>query len=326
MKLQELFQKGASQTFKDFLDKNPELVRKYVDTSIVALNYVLVPVTTFVKHLLTVKGLDPNSEPGKQELLALLGVFEKFHQSEYDDDYDVSWVQKKFDKVREDARWGDLTQETFVGLTDISNLTRSESSGPFTIDQEVNQIAPVSAKREIPLIDEDQERENLKAELKSISQHADQYIKGEVATFNPGDALQQLVDIAQKAGVFDAKKEKTTKKKPGIKTTKKKLNKKITRKPTPGIKESVSTPVVNLDNPEDRKEFRAQLAGKAEKAQALTAKLVKMNLLPNDAVAIAEQVAQNMMLNDDALESLERVLDKMDKPQKSNFKGSFRRY
>lgn len=53
--------------FSDFLRKEkPVFVSKYVGVSIKAINYLIIPLTKFMEHLIEVKGLDPKAAPKKQ--------------------------------------------------------------------------------------------------------------------------------------------------------------------------------------------------------------------------------------------------------------------
>ena len=339
---------------KDFMFTKPELLKKYVDTSLLALNYLLIPVSAFTKHLLELQGLDPNTVPGQRELKALQAAFDKYHDDEYDTDYDASWVQKKFAKVREAGRWGDLTQETFVDLTDISNSPiRSESSGPFTIDDgrtvsttEVNQIAPECDKREISLDTSEgrrsfrervlsnygQERENLKTVLKDIVKKADQVIN-EGTEFNPGDALARLAkakEVLQGLKIADPiqqladaikEESKPSKKKTGVKISKKKLNK--------GAKVNRRAPTVTETQQYVAKKssLKESIKAKIARSQKLVNEMVTKGLVTDNKEAIQEQLQQVLLMNDDAVDALVRVVEKHFSPSTtaSKFTGSFRR-
>ena len=51
---------------KTFLTDNPELTQKYVDNSVTAISHLLGPLNVFMRHLLVVQGLDPDSNPGER--------------------------------------------------------------------------------------------------------------------------------------------------------------------------------------------------------------------------------------------------------------------
>jgi hypothetical protein len=230
--------------FKQFISGNPKLLKKYVSTGITALNYLIVPISGFAKHLLDIQDLDPNTVPGQKDLLALQNAFDRFHEEEYDSEYDLSWVQKKLDKVRESSRWGNITQETFVELTDLNQLPTDHGYGlPLTIGQTgantvaadlINQIASDCDKKDIPLdtkegrqayrarvISELQERDNLKEALGELVE--------KTAAKNLPDAINELAAAAKKFGILVQEKpeqsEKKNGKKAGVKISKKRLNK-----------------------------------------------------------------------------------------------------
>lgn len=222
----------------------PELMQKYVSTSVTALKYVLVPIKGFVKHLITIQGLDPDNSPRTRDLEDLRELLNTVHEEEYDSEYDVSWVQKKFSNVN--SKYGDLTEETFVDITDISRF--DDTSEPLTIDSaEVNQIAPECAKHEINIVgDEEQVRENYEDYLLVKPLTDDPETK-----FYSKDAIQQLVELANNLEKQKAKKTKKTKKS-GIKTSKKKLNKKVSSFKGPATKVAPA----ESDDPKFKGSFR----------------------------------------------------------------------
>lgn len=232
-----LFQKETNRLVKSFLEENPDLLHKYVDGSLVAISAVLAPLNVFMRHLLAVQGLDPDSVPGeKQRLLledALSNFFSKSHDEAFDSDYDVSWVQKKFEETRGKLGQLGLTKEKFMDLTDLSRLPTIGRTvvDPVTIDSgmdtlaEINQIAPEVPKKEIPLDTKEGRqsyRERVLNEAKSFLKEQARENNEEITEVG-GDAIQALRDalnnLEQNLEVSKAKKKK------GVKVSKKKMNK-----------------------------------------------------------------------------------------------------
>lgn len=345
--LSNFFQKETDRLLKDFLSNNPELLRKYVDGSLAAVTAILSPINGFMRHLLVVQGLDPDAVPGEKQrnLLheALTNFFSQKHEEDFDSDYDLSWVQQKFEGTRKKLGQLGFTKEQFVGLTDLSNLGMKPSS-PVAIDSgmdelaEFNQIAPETPKREIPLVAKEQERENL--------------------TEIGGDAIQALREAMQNV----EKNLAVSKKKKGIKVTKKKMNK-VTSKPkkvrrvidnTPQP-EGKSTLTVESDRvvrppstkapgrslgdiARDKKaqakaakeatpEFQAELKRKTARATELTNLMVQKGLVEEKSKG--DQIASMVNWSDNNFDALERVVYKYaptkDAVAENKFKGSFRR-
>ena len=118
--------KEATQFVKTFLQENPNLMKKYVDTSITVLSFLLVPLDVFLRHLLIVQGLDPNEIPGRRAAQQLrddmTSLLYKIHDKEYDTDFDLSWAMKRFEETRKVLQDRKLTEKQFKEFTDISNL------------------------------------------------------------------------------------------------------------------------------------------------------------------------------------------------------------
>lgn len=323
-KLLQPLQHKVADLFQD-----PKFVKKYVDAGVLALGYTLIPLDAFMKHLLTVQGLDPKSNPRSALLETFSSAFTARHADEYDSEYDLSWVHKKFKKIREDEKWGDLTQETFVELTDISKVDDAIDR-PLTVDPAyealANQIVPECEKRELPLFKPEQERENLKEateKLKKALKDVTSKLKEEVGSFDPGgNALDQLKDFITKThgeppALWPTKKpHASTTKKPGVKTTKKKLNKKtqkVARK--------------TLATAKDREAHRASVAKRYYEAQELVKGMVDKGLC--SLANVDDQIAHITLMPDDAVESLKRIIRDTHSTRTDtsshNFKGAFRR-
>ena len=293
---------------KTFLTDNPELTQKYVDNSVTAISHLLGPLNVFMRHLLVVQGLDPDSNPGERaarELQQAMSQAFTAHQKSYDDDYDFSWVQKRFDETRSHLKDLKLTKERYLDLTDLSKLpddrdeggdltlSRVANTAPYEVGTspqvtaaEVNNVAPVSPKREISVKSEDK---NLIKELQSfINKAKEAEVHGDVVKFDPGDALKQLADLITRT---DKIVEKHTKKK--SKTTKKSSPKKIVKVGDHyALTESEKKPF------DDRQH---------EKAELVKEMVAKGLCTPEGAPS---QLVEMEKWNDTSLDALKRIIDK----------------
>jgi hypothetical protein len=328
--LSQLFTKESDRLLKSFLSDNEDLLKKYVNSGVVAIGTVLGPINAFMRHLLVVQGLDPDSIPGeKQRLLtqqALNSFFESKHDKDFDEDYDLSWVQKRFQDTRENLKQLNLTKDKFMELTDLSKL----GSGRYPTaaeEQEIfrTRVTPEPDKREL----------------------------------NIGDPIKDLVAELKKQGGDEPKSV-------GIKTAKKKLNKGKRVGSGPKVRRVTNTELrdagpTTLKVESDRKlrpstkglprrnlselvqekkdqnrailestpEFKAQTAAKLARATELTGLMVEKGLCEVDDKARQDQI--NSMLNwgDSNFDALERVINRYaptkDAVAENKFKGSFRR-
>ena len=317
---------------KTFLTDNPELTKKYVDSSVTAISHLLGPLNLFMRHLLVVQGLGPDSNPGeraaKQLQQAMSQAFTA-HQKSYDDDYDFSWVQKRFDETRNHLKDLQLTKERYLDLTNLAKLPDDvkDEGGDFTVSRTadvkpyevgtlpqvtaavVNDIAPVSPKRET----------RLKAEDKGIIQDLQNFItktkaaevSGNPSGFDPGDALKQLADLITRTDKIVEKH--TSKKKNKTSTKKKTAPKKIVK---------VGDHYALTET--DKKPFDTR---QQEKADLVKEMIAKGLCTPENS---AQQLQEMEKWSDTALDSLKRVIDKhlpnaIDSFDNKNFRGSFRR-
>lgn len=378
MRLTNLFQRETDRLLKSFLDDNPDLLQKYVDGSLAAISVVLAPINVFMKHLLAVQGLDPNSVPGeKQRLLvrqAMSNLFDRVHEDDFDSDYNLDWVQQKFEETRGKLGQLGLTKEKFLGLTDLSNLPNigRVTEGPVTIDvstspldelAELNQIAPETPKKEIPLDTKEGRqsyRERVLNEAKSFLKEQERENITEIG----GDAIQALRDAMKS---LEENLEVSNKKKKGIKVSKKKMSKttskprrikrvpvqieplpeveeektstlkvKSDRKVRPNWKKTPSRDLTNLASQnrarikaakEATPEFQAELKRKTARATELTNIMVQKGLC--EEKSRGEQIASMVSWTDNNFDALERVITKYaptkDAVAENKFKGSFRR-
>lgn len=311
-RITNLVQKESSRLLKDFLNDNPDLLQKYVDGGVAVAGAVLVPLNAFIRHLLVVKGLDPDTSPGerqRQQLLEAVGsLFDENHSKDFDDDYDFSWVHKKFEEARSQLK--DLTKDKFMELTDLSKLP---SIGPgryptVVEEQEYFNQAPSTKleDKEIPVTQEGEsilDNPELKSSLKKL---ADLIKEAGGPTFDPGQAIETVKKVTKK----------------GIKTSKKKVNKgrgtRVNR--VPATLEERATHV-NKKNT-----LNESLRAKYNRAKELTDEMVARGLCSDKKEDVQAQLQEILLMNDDAVESLDRVVKKHTTlPTDDKFKGSFRR-
>lgn len=119
-------------TLNDFLNANPKLLSKYINVSMTVIGAALVPLSKVMKHCLIVQGLNPNAIPGEKDKLALRHALEedlnKLHDKAFDDDYNFSWAKKALNQVQEKMPDAELTKETFIKMTNLSNLVPIEKT------------------------------------------------------------------------------------------------------------------------------------------------------------------------------------------------------
>lgn len=302
------FLQPSFKLLQNFLNDNPELTEKYVDTSVNAISHLLGPLNVFMRHLLVVKGLDPNTHPGekaaKQLQQAMNQAFED-HQKAYDDDYDFSWVQKRFDETRKHLKDLQLTKEKFLDLTDLAKLpvddeplvgrTAYEVGTLAQVSaREVNEVAaPAALKREIPFTSTDKEYEKAVNTLKEVA--------SKLNKFNPltdlRDALSSLEKevASEKSKPAPKKKSKTTKAPRVVKVSvQNAASEDITQKKVELLKQMIADGLCSPDEEDTQRQ--------------------EMDKWSNDS-----------------LESMKRILDRHVKPYPGSknadtkFKGSFRR-
>ena len=318
-RLSQLFQRESDRLLKSFLGDNPDLLKKYVDGGVVAVGAVLGPINSFMRHLLTVQGLDPETTPGeKQRALvqqALTSFFEKVHDKDFDEDYDLSWVKKRFEDTRKHLTQLNLTQDRFMELTDLSKVPN-------------------------PTIVEDVSKEKLDNLVQRVNPVADPAPKCEASLFDPGDAIQQLKSFMKdldKKLTLDAAKEKIKadgeELKVGIKTSKKSTNKTKGYGKSGARGSGTRVRKISADYPVQIKEPTIKQELAAKRSQEFTERAVKLvhdmidRGLVNDTVeAVQEQTKQIMSWNEESLAAMERVVAKHFKqPSENKFTGSFRR-
>lgn len=352
-RLSQLFQKETDRLLKSFLNDNPDILKKYVDGGVIAVGALLGPINLFMRHLLVVQGLDPETVPGeKQRLLvleSLTNFFDSKHEKDFDDDYDLSWVNQKFEKTRGALKDLNMTKDRFMQLTDLSRLPNVRSS-----------TAPVVERLE------DLTEEPIDHIAQRVNPVAPEAEKRETRIFDPGDAIQQLRSFMNDLGKKLEEAKSETSEKHSLKPVKKKLNKgkRVGSGPrvqrvanTEPVKEGPSTLVVESDRKErppstrqpgrnlrdiasQRKaeakiakestpEFQAQLKARIARATELTNLMVQRGLVLADDKSRQDQIESMKNWTDNNFDALERVVTKYgptkDAVAENKFKGSFRR-
>jgi hypothetical protein len=248
MQLQKVFQ--PAEFIKSILHDDPSLIQKYVGFGASCVSHVLAPVGVVLKHLLEVQNLDPSSEPGSRYQQALEDAINKVvDDKDFDTDFDLSWVYKKWEETNRGLKNFKLTQQKFQELTDLNNVSDKPVVKPaevivngrvvdnedefFSTTTEVNRVAPPTpVKREIPIAEPlDQEarqarRAKILADLASRIRE-EKYVAEEDEKFNYANPLEEISEVVDKVSELEKLIQKmeaaTTKNK--IKTsTKKKVN------------------------------------------------------------------------------------------------------
>lgn len=295
MQLQDLLtaaRHGSSRLARLFFQENQDFMQKYVDTSLSIVSLVLNPLNSFMKHLLTIQDLDPNSVPGEKARKALqdalMDQFKNEHSKEYDDDYDFDRHYKKFEDTRKQlanqTAQVALTKEMFKELTDLNKLpggfvvdgatTVNSEADFFNRTTEVNKMAPESEKKELVLAAN--AIDDLRKSLRAIEQ----------------EILPKVANNPQK----DTKK-------PIRFSNKKRLNKKITQ-----VGPSKKT-----------------VAGSTQNHIKLVNDMVAKGLCSSEPEAMARQIQEIAYWDDKAFEAMERVVSRAFSKVTPKFNGPFRR-
>ncbi len=308
---------GTLRIAKLFLKENPDILQKYVDTGLTCINLAMVPVNAFMKHLLEVQGIDPNTVPGEKARKALQDALdesiEKNHGRDFDDDYEFGPFYQRYQDIRK--KLVGLSKEKFKKLTDLTNMpggfknptspslvegfpTISTEDDFFAHTTELNRVAPETPKTEIPL-----DRKGRQALREKILREAAKRLRDEgkqvIDTIDPIVELRDAVAAIEKAvGLTEPKK--------GIKTSKKKANK----NPTRIVKVSSRT-----------------LSGRTEMHERLVKKMIANGLCKDSPEAMATQMQEMANWDDKAFEAMDRVVSKYvaTKNTDNKFRGSFRR-
>lgn len=163
---------------QNYLNNNPVLLRRYVNIGVNIIGAALSPLNVFMRHLLVVQNINPDSIPGekvRKELSeAMSTAFEFKHPKEYDDDFNMDWLQKKFEETRNQLTGLQLTKEKFSELTDLDNLPTNKPAQeePVSLDPIAN-LKNVMEKIEKDLVKTNKPKtSNAKASKKKTSKKA----------------------------------------------------------------------------------------------------------------------------------------------------------
>ena len=309
-----------TQLVKTFLQDKPDLMQSYVDWGTVFVEYALAPLGGILLHLIDVQGLDPNTSSIQKYCRELEEALANVQDTkDFDSDYDLSWVTKKWQDANRGLKAVQLTQEKFRELTDLSDIADkpaevvvngrvADSEDEFFAKcTEINRVAPPAPKREIPITPEEQEARDqrkrdvlkrMKAKIDLSSKYGRQEYRKVVAEenildnntkFNPGgfmeDKLNELEELLQKMEKDSPPKSKPTKKANKI-TKVNRINKR------PFIKKEPATRLSD-DN--------------LLRAEKLAREMVVKGLCDDNNVAIEAQIAELASLSK-PLEDLAKII------------------
>lgn len=122
---------------REYFRNNPEHLKTYLDVGTTAAKFAIAPIGMVLKHLIEIQGMDPRTEPGRKMReafqQALNNTFQKYHDHDFDQDFDFSWLNKKFEQTRKDIEGLNLTKEDFRKMTDVGNLRATQA---LDVDQQ----------------------------------------------------------------------------------------------------------------------------------------------------------------------------------------------
>lgn len=200
----------------NFLKSNPEILSKYVSIGFALVDKTIAPLNKIMQHLLEVQGIDPTTEPGSRARKALVDAIDHVEDSEeYDKDFNFSRFHGKYEKVRNELKHLNLSQDQYRKLTDLSRvndvypaLIPQNSNRPelriFEAERKTNPMEDLEAYTKgsnlSPTLEASGDlntkslKEALQA-LKKAAEHLDnpQYIKS--------DLLKKMAEKIREAGV-----------------------------------------------------------------------------------------------------------------------------
>ena len=152
MQTKKLLQKNVQHFLKSFFEKNPDVLKKYVDFGLTAVETALPPLNKLMKHLVVVQGGDPNSVPGARQRKALeealFQSFGRIDDQDYESTYDTSWAHSKFEKTQKKLTDLNLTKDSFKKFTDLTSVDSPEQKyeqSPFSAAQAAKYAPDVKA-------------------------------------------------------------------------------------------------------------------------------------------------------------------------------------
>jgi len=130
------------QFVERLLEYKPLVVDAYFKTGLHITYFTTKALGAYMKHLLLVKGLDPNTVPGekarKEMAQALDSAFTYRHESTFDTDFDFSWLHKKWEETAKKLKDLNLSEKEFTAITDLSRVQDApaqEAGDPLTVGQ-----------------------------------------------------------------------------------------------------------------------------------------------------------------------------------------------
>lgn len=114
--------KFINHVVKDLLDKYPQAKETYVSFGIAAAYLATKPIKEYLLHLMFVKGIPENTQPGQRLRAEMSSAFNKLDEKPYSEDFDLSWVGKSYKTVKAAFSDSDITPGTFRKLSDVSHL------------------------------------------------------------------------------------------------------------------------------------------------------------------------------------------------------------
>lgn len=114
------------QLLNKLLEKKPQVIKAYVNVGLHAAFFTTKAVGVYMRHLITVQGLNPDEEPGtrarKEMQDALNSAFTYRHESSFDNDFDFSWAHKKWAENHKKLEDLNMSEKEFVDSTDLSRV------------------------------------------------------------------------------------------------------------------------------------------------------------------------------------------------------------
>src|SRR5271170_3613022 len=143
--------------FKNLLQKDPALLKKYVSVGLTLVDSAISPLDSFLKHLLQVQDLDPNTVPGERQRRALeealMQSFNRLDDADFDEDYDFTWVDSKFQRTRQKLDHLNLTKKKFKNMTDVGDWQPNPLNANIASKYDSHTVTPFGqvAKVEDPI-------------------------------------------------------------------------------------------------------------------------------------------------------------------------------
>lgn len=142
-----------------------EILNIYVKYGVKFVNLNVNLLNRYMRHLIVIRGLDPNSEPGTHFKKLLNKAFDYIEGKDYDDDYDFSWAYRKYANVKDKLEQGkfDLNLKKFNQITDISNLDDVPADNYALTDEEItNKLDNLDnvLEKSLEILDKSRNRKN----------------------------------------------------------------------------------------------------------------------------------------------------------------------